>query len=177
MNINNPYGFYGPGFHKYVIDSIVKYTNCKTYLELGVYDGDTFSLIAKQVNRAIAVDIKDLRLQKIGEFYQMSTDEFFKNFSDNVDIVFIDADHNSNSVIKDFENSLKLLNKYGIIFLHDTDPMEKKLLEPGYCNDCFKTVDYIMEKHPELNIITLPLTDAGLSIIMRKNDRRVLNFI
>lgn len=176
MNKNSPYGFFGCGEHKYVIEHIARYTNCKTYLELGIYDGDTFSTVLPVVQRGICVDVKDLRKKKVGEFYQMTTDEFFKQFNDNVDIVFIDADHCFDSVVKDFENSLKILNKYGIIFLHDTDPMEKKYLEPGYCNDCYKIVDYINEKHPELNIITLPLTQAGLSIVMRKNDRRVLNF-
>lgn len=177
MNKTQPFGFFGPGFHKFVIESIVRYTNCKTYLELGLYDGDTFELIAPLVDRAIGVDVKDIRRQKIGEFYQMTTDDFFNQFNDKVDIVFIDADHKHESVVRDLENSLKLLNKYGIIFLHDTDPMEKRLLQPGYCNDCYKTVDYINTNHPELNIITLPLTDAGLSIVMRKDDRRVLNFL
>lgn len=176
MNKLNAFGFYGPGHHKYVIESIVKYTNCKTYLELGLYDGDTFSLIYPLVDRAIGVDIKDVRIQKVGEFYKMTTDEFFNMFKDKVDIVFIDADHNFNSVVKDFDNSVKILNKYGIIFLHDTDPIEKKYLDPGYCNDCYKIVDYISANYPDFNILTLPLTDAGLSIVSRKNDRRVLTF-
>lgn len=171
------YGFYGPGEHKHVLASIIKYTNCKTYLELGVYDGNTFQTIVPIVDRAIGVDIQDKRTQKKGEFYEMTTDIFFQQFTDTVDIIFIDADHNVNSAIRDFENSLKILNKYGIIFLHDTDPMEKMLLQPGYCNDCYKIVDYIISSHPELNIITLPLTQAGLSIVTRKQDRRVLNFI
>ena len=175
MNKANPYAFYGPGYHKYVIESIVRFTNCKTYLELGLYDGETFSMIVPIVNRAIGVDIKDIRTQKTGEFYLMNTDDFFKGFKDKIDIVFIDADHSFDSVKKDFENSLKILNKYGIIFLHDTDPMTKEYLQPGFCNDCHKIVDYITNNHPELNITTLPLTDCGLSIVSRKNDRRVLN--
>ena len=86
-----------------------------------------------------------------------------------VDIIFIDADHNYTSVVKDFENSLKILNKLGIIFLHDTDPMIKKYVDPGYCGDSYKIIDYITNNHPELNIITLPVTIAGLSIVMREN--------
>ena len=103
----------------------------------------------------------------------MSTDDFFKNFKDMVDIVFIDADHNYKSVVKDFENSLKILNKLGIIFLHDTDPITKKYTDPGYCGDSYKIIEYILNKHSELNIITLPVTEAGLSIVMRKSNTRV----
>lgn len=171
------FGYYGPGYHKDVIKAIAKYTNCQTYLELGVFDGLTMSEIYPLVKRCIGVDIYDMRVHKVGEFYQMSTDDFFKTFKDGVDIIFIDADHKYESVVTDFENSLKILNKYGIIFLHDTDPMAKEYIQPGFCNDCYKIVDYIQENHPELNITTLPLTEAGLSIVSRKSDRRINEFI
>lgn len=163
--------------HELLIEKLVKLTNCQTYLELGVQDGFCFQPIVPLVKRAIGVDIVDRRSEKIGEFYNMSTDEFFKFFNDKVDIIFIDADHKYESVVKDFENCLKILNEFGIILLHDTDPQDKPLLAPHFCNDCYKIVDYIQQNHPELNIITLPLTIAGLSIVMRKTDRRINKFI
>ena len=177
MNNDFPYADCQLELHYKVIESIVKYTNCKNYLELGVQEGKCFETILPHVKRAIGVDIKDIRKKKLGEFYEISTDKFFDFFKDTMDIIFIDADHSFESVKKDFENSLKILNKYGIIFLHDTDPSRKIFLEPGYCNDCYKIVDYIKQNHPELDIVTLPLTIAGLSIVMRKDDRRVLQFI
>jgi hypothetical protein len=163
--------------HEFVIASIVKYTNCQSYLELGIEEGITFRTITPLVKRAIGVDIQDKRTEKKGEFYKMTTDEFFKIFNEKIDIIFIDADHKFESVIRDFENSLKLLNKYGIIFLHDTDPINQMLLQPNCCNDSYKIIEYIYEKHPELNVVTLPLTIAGLTIVMRKEDRRVFKFI
>lgn len=162
--------------HELFIQNLVKLTNCQTYLELGVHNGVCFQTIVPLVKRAIGVDIMDLRTIKVGEFYTMPTDDFFKNFDDMADIIFIDADHKYDSVVKDFENSLKVLNKNGVILLHDTDPQEKFLLAPEYCNDCYKIVNYIQENHPELNIVTLPLTIAGLSIVMRKNERRANEF-
>lgn len=171
------YAFCDDNHHEFIINNIVKYTGCETYLELGIYTGITFETVVPLVKRAIGVDINDNRNKKIGEFYQMTTDDFFKKFKDTVDIIFIDGNHKYESVVKDFENSLKILNKYGIILLHDTDPSDKNLLNPLYCNDCHKIVDYISNNHPELNIITLPLTIAGLSIAMRKNDRRIKKFI
>lgn len=176
------FGFYGSTglsdiCYKFIIGEIVKYTNCSTYIELGISIGDSFDYIFPLVDRAIGVDLIDNRINKVGEFFQLSTDDFFKNFTDTADIIFIDADHKHETVMRDFENSLKILNKYGIIFLHDTDPKNIEYTQPKFCNDSYKIVDYLIEKHPELNVLTLPVSDAGLTIVMRKNDRRIFNFI
>ena len=101
---------------------------------------------------------------------------FFNNNNETYDIIFIDADHCFESVKKDFENSLKILNKHGIIFVHDTDPMLKYLTDPGYCNDSFKMCNYIKENYPELNFINLPISEAGLMIVNKINENRHLNY-
>jgi len=100
---------------------------------------------------------------------KMFPDEYF-------DFVYIDANHKYEYVKNDFDNSLKILNKFGIIILHDTDPMNKILLDEKYCNDAYKIVDYI-SKNKELNIITLPIQETGLSLVMRKKDRRINSFL
>ena len=135
--------------HHELILKILQLTGCETYLELGVCKGNTFIMANNIVKRAIGVDIYDDRIYKIGEFYQCETDEFFKFFHDKVDIVFIDADHKFESVRKDFENSLKILNKHGIIIFHDTDPVSEELLSPSRCGDGYKIVDYIYQNQNE----------------------------
>lgn len=169
-----------PGFkhnHSDFIAELVKQINCKTYLEFGVYDGMTLSIVSPFVDRAIGVDIKDVRNSQIGEFHLETTDSFFEHFNEIVDVIFIDADHNFESVKKDFKNSLKLLNKYGMVILHDTDPMEEMYLNPNYCGDSYKMDEWIRENYTEFDIITLPLTQAGLTIVKRKIDKRVNNFL
>ena len=163
--------------HSDLIVEIVKQLNCKSYLELGVYDGTTLSKVNKYVDRLISVDIKDIRTEKIGEFHLKTTDEFFTNFNEMVDIIFIDADHNFESVKKDFTNSLKVLNEFGMIILHDTDPMEERLIEPKYCSDSYKMDTWIRENYLDLDIMTLPISEAGLSLVTRKKDKRVNKFI
>jgi predicted O-methyltransferase YrrM len=143
----------------------------------GVYDGVTLSKVSRHVNRVISVDIKDLRKEKVGEFHMKTTDEFFTTFNEKIDVIFIDADHNFESVKKDFKNSVKLLNKYGMIILHDTDPMEEMYLNPNYCGDSYKMDEWIRENYTEFDIMTLPLTQAGLTIVKRKIDKRVNNFL
>jgi len=165
------------GTHPYVIYEIVKNSNCKKYLELGVYDGDCINKIANIVDRAVGVDIYDKRQYYNFNFINKNTDDFFSENKDLFDIIFIDADHNFESVKKDFENSLLILNKHGIIFIHDTDPMYEKFIDPGYCGDSYKMLNYIYEYHPELDIINLPISQAGLTIINRKKDNRFRNYI
>lgn len=161
-----------------LIKWIVKLTNCQNYLELGLEYGTTIQEIKNYVNLCVGVDmsVKEIINGENIEFYQLSTDEFFKNNNRNFDIIFIDADHNFNQVKKDFENSLKILNKYGIIILHDTDPIVKELLLPYHCSNAYQIVDYISQK-TDLNIITLPIQETGLTLVMRKNDRRVFDFL
>jgi predicted O-methyltransferase YrrM len=158
-----------------ILVSIVKFTNCKNYLELGVDIGITFEQVFPLVERCVGVDIVDKRSQKIGEFYNETTDDFFSHFTDEMNIIFVDADHSFESVKQDLENSLKILSKYGIIFLHDTDPHQFESLDCGFCCDAYKIHDFI-EDRTDLTYVTLPIASTGLTIVKRKEDRRVLNF-
>ena len=168
--------------HDELIYQLVQLTNCNTYLELGVHRGNTFNRIVPLVKRAIGVDIEDIRIIKKGEFYLETTDAFFKHFFDPVDVVFIDADHCFEAVRKDLLNSLPLLTKHGFIILHDTDPAEAGLLEDHgdgfqYCGDGYKIVDYVEEHLPQVDMVTLPILSPGMSFLVRKNTRRVLEFV
>jgi len=155
---------------------LILLTNCQTYLELGVEYSLNIKEIKNLVKLCVGVDINDIEDKENIEFFQMTTNEFFKINSKKFDIIFIDADHNFDQVKNDFDNSLKILNKFGIIILHDTDPINKELLKPQFCNNSYKIIDYIM-KNNELNIITLPINETGLSLVMRKNDRRINEFM
>lgn len=157
---------------------LIRLTNCQTYLELGVEYGLNIKEVKNLVKTCVGVDIDVCEIIDKGNiiFYQMSTDDFFKKNTQTFDIIFIDANHKYEQVKKDFDNSLKILNKYGIIILHDTDPIIEELIDSKYCNDSYKIVDYI-SNIKELNIITLPIQETGLTLVMRKNERRINNFI
>lgn len=173
MNFLDSYKYVGT--YSDMIQCVVKLTNCKKYLELGVAYGDNISMIKNFVDMCVAVDIQDLIVDKKKiDFYLMRTDQFFEQNTNFFDIIFIDGDHKWTTVRRDFENSLKILNEFGIIILHDTDPIVIELLSENYCVDPHLIHDYIYSNHPELNIITFPICDMGLTFVMRKSDRRVL---
>jgi hypothetical protein len=161
-----------------LLQDIIKLTNCRKYLELGVNYGHSIYAIRDYVDKCVGVDVTDYIPDKNKiQFHLMTTDYFFKINIDFFDIIFIDANHDWIYVKRDFENSLKVLNEFGLIILHDTDPMHPVMLSPGYCSDSYHINDYVYANHPELDIITLPICDMGLTIIKRKKDRRVLKFI
>lgn len=177
-NINEIAIFKQVETYSFLIQNLVKTTNCKNYLELGVADGANIHMIRDHVDKCVGVDIFDQIPDKDKiEYNLMKTDDFFKINLEKFDIVFIDANHDWFYVRRDFENSLKVLNEFGIIILHDTDPMSDIMLNPGFCSDSYHIDDYIYANHPELNVVTLPVCDMGLTIVKRKKDRRVSKFL
>ena len=148
-----------------------------TYVELGLYQGETIQKVKHHIKTGYGIDMKpnqyleSLKSDNLHIYYG-TTDNFFTEFSTiRIDMAFIDADHRYESALCDFENVFKRLNPGGIIILHDTDPESNHLIDPGYCGDSYKIVKYL-ENHTEINAITLPLTEAGLTIVSRKKDTR-----
>ena len=160
-----------------IIKSILKWCGYESYLELGIHNGDTFYYVASGLKRAHGVDVVDSRINKSGSFSLMTTDKFFSSNQENFDAIFIDAFHNYVQVKVDFSNSLKILNSNGIIFLHDTDPINESYTQECFCSDSYKMIDYIKSNYPDLDILTLPEGAAGLSLVRRAKDRRVLKFM
>jgi len=160
-----------------VIYAIVNSTKCKLYLELGCQHGIVTRKMIAQNRKVIGVDIK--QQFDAGEFfffYLETTDKFFEHFNEKPDVIFVDANHNFESVKKDFINSIKVLNEDGTIFIHDTDPNSPHLLTKDYCEDSYKIIDWIKENYKDLDVMTLPVDEPGLTLIRRNKDRRVLKF-
>ena len=163
--------------HSEFIETLAAIYKPNYYLELGLYQGETIQKVAKHV-QTLAVGV-DTHLVSITDpkikIYQCTTDRFFETNTysrESYDMIFIDADHRFESVQEDFRNSLYHLAYNGIIILHDTDPENDYLFNPGYCGDCYKIVPFIEQNYPALNIVTLPIAEAGLSIVTRKNSTR-----
>jgi len=171
------YNLDGEELYTPFISKIVEITGCELYLELGIMKGSNIQEVSKYCNRCIGVDIKDVPLPRNYEFYKKTTDEFFENFTESPNIIFIDADHNFEQVKIDFINSLNCLSEHGIIFLHDTDPYQIELLDQGRCGDAYKMNEWIKYNYSDLNIITLPITIAGLTIVNRTKDSRLLKYL
>lgn len=147
-----------------------------TYVEVGVRKGFTFKEMCKFVKRAIAIDIVEPPIPEIpnAEVFVMDSNEFVKHWSDPIDFLFIDADHRFNSVMQDFNNLIDFVPAHtGLVFLHDTFPVEESLLTDTYCSDAWRAARLIHRNNKynrRFEIVTLPGPWAGLSIIRKVYD-------
>lgn len=163
--------------HTRIIKCIIdEYKGMETiYLEYGVRDGGNFKEMSDRVKKAYGVDMiikEEVRSNKNDnmELYEMMTNEFRDSklpLMGQMDVIFIDADHSSTSVIADFNGVYMKVNKGGYIILHDTYPCNEELLSPGGCNDCYKTPMYLKSVYRDnIEILTLPL-NPGLTIVRK----------
>lgn len=110
--------------------------------------------------------------------YKMTSDVFFKQLSKEkiYDIIFIDGLHLYKQILKDVKNSLKHINKKGIIVLHDCNPKnEKRQLEikkkwGPWNGSTWKTIVILRMTKPKLFITTIN-ADQGLGIIKKGHQK------
>jgi len=164
--------------YRNVLEEIIRVAQPHTYVEIGILRAGTFNLISPHVTRAVAVDKNGCKyVTKLPhvEIYPILSDEFFLQWSDPIDICFIDADHSKQAVLRDFDNALKFIREgTGAIFLHDTHPANRYYTHPDKCNDAYAAAWEIRtaEKYRDIEIVTLPWGGAGLSIC-RKAPRQL----
>ena len=89
------------------------------------------------------------------------------HLSEGIDLLFIDADHRYNAVIKDFEAYFSLVNKDGYIIFDDYLP----IMYRGRERDCPKAVDFLISKYKKyINVI------GQIEDIVESNKYRNRNF-
>lgn len=159
-----------------IIANVARSVGAQTYLELGLWDAKNHRSMLEIVPHCVGVDCEKMFDGEIPNFFNMTTDSFFEQNTEKFDIIFIDASHEFSQVAVDFENSIKVLEKHGVIFLHDTDPAEEYMIVKKLCNDTYKITDYIRKNHPDFSIVTLPVSNMGLSICNRTSELRHKRF-
>ena len=123
------------------------------YLELGLNCGTNFNSLLIENKKSVDISFSD-----VIPTYLMTTNQFFEENKDKFDIIYIDADHEYNQVIKDYNNSVECINKGGIIFLHDLYPPNEEHTKPELCYNSYKILNYFIENN--YNII-INLDDYG----------------
>ncbi|UZD23939.1 class I SAM-dependent methyltransferase [Algoriphagus halophytocola] len=119
-----------------VINYLLKKNNGKSYLEIGIRNGNTIAAV--KCSKKTGVDPafrfgrrRELKLvfylERFKAFRQTS-DDFFniyaeKRFQKGIDVAFIDGLHTYSQSYKDIINSLKYLNEDGYIVVHDCNPI------------------------------------------------------
>jgi len=115
---------------QFALDSIVT-SEDRSYLEIGCKNDSTFANI--RAAKKIGVDPVS------GGTHRMLSDDFFATNKETFDLVFIDGDHTAEQVLTDFLNAWNVLNKGGIIAMHDCNPATRELEEREACGTAWKT--------------------------------------
>ena len=177
------YYFYGEKFFKRldynwskypsrseIIQKIINNKKYKNYLEIGCDRDENFSKI--KIENKTGVD----PLQ--GGTLRMTSDNFFIKNNKNFDLIFLDGLHTYEQTIKDINNSLKILNKDGVIIIHDCLP--KKIWNQivpriyGHWNgDVWKAIVH-SRTYSSADTYTC-IADHGLGIIFKRKNRNQLD--
>ena len=97
-----------------IVQKIINIKNYKSYLEIGTFRDELFNFI--KCEEKIGVDPVS------GGNIRKTSDNFFFDNKKKFDLIFIDGLHHYSQVKKDIQNSLKFLNKGGLILMHDCMP-------------------------------------------------------
>ena len=103
-----------------IINSLIDENGYKSYLEIGVRNGDCFDKISCESKIGVDPDERSVSTNKC------TSDEFFEKNKQGFDIIFIDGLHHAEQVKTDIINSVKALNPGGTIVCHDMNPEKKE---------------------------------------------------
>ena len=153
--------------HAFINKAISNYKDCK-YLEIGVDNNQVFNSIPLKMSNKYGVDPYK------GGNLRMSSDNFFKEYSDlKFDVIFIDGLHEYEQCQRDCLNSMKHLNKGGIILFHDFLPrsyFEETVprKQSSWTGDVWKVaVELVNSKNLEFKIINI---DMGIGVLKIKDN-------
>lgn len=112
------------------------------FLELGTFDGVVFSSLTN-IEDKHTVDLRIPQiLQGYPKAYEKSTDDFFRDTDlTGFDLVFIDANHDIDFVVRDYNSSVEKLSEGGIIAFHDCYPPEIGYCASRFCSDSYKILE------------------------------------
>lgn len=152
-----------------LIKYVIRKNDYKTYLEIGCHNNEVFDKIKIE---KVGVDPVS------GGNFRDTSDKFFEKNRLKFDCVFIDGLHEYDQVRKDILNSIKILNKNGVIILHDCLPSSinhQRVPRTRYVwnGDVWKAI-VEARTWQHVNTYTV-LSDQGLGVIKKEKNSMILN--
>ena len=152
-----------------IVQNIIKKKNYKKYLEIGCFDDELFNYI--NCEKKVGVDPVS------GGTIRKTSDQFFSYNNDYFDCIFIDGLHEYKQVRKDILNSLKFLNRGGLILLHDCLPnnyFEQAIprCQWTWNGDVWKAI-VESRKSKDIDVYTC-YADYGIGVIIKRPNRNLL---
>ncbi|MCU4159278.1 class I SAM-dependent methyltransferase [Acidiphilium sp. AL] len=171
--------------------------NPRSYLEIGVQKGVTFSLSQA---RSIGVD-PEFQINAdsiVGEkpsalLFQTTSDEFFDNYRVDallgvpLDMAFLDGMHHFEYLLRDFINVEKFCRPSSVILMHDCLPVEVPMADraPGlpsiresrsgaWTGDVWKVFLILKKYRPDLKIVAYDAPPTGLIVVTNLSPNSII---
>lgn len=168
----------GPAYYS-VLAQVHDLLDPTTYLEIGVSEGDSLTLV-RPPTIAVAVDPDPKLSRPISvecHLYRETSVEFFKHRDvrklfggRGPSLVFIDGLHEFPAALEDFLNVESIADPSTIVVLHDMIPFDEATQRPErvhdfYTGDVWKMLHCLAEVRPDLSWFTVRTPPSGLTFV------------
>lgn len=169
----------GGEFYTDVLARIIDRVKPRTYVEIGVFKGDSLRL-ALPPTRAIGIDPAPRLSAPLAEnqkVFAETSDAFFASHDLRaeldglpVDLAFIDGMHQFEFALRDFANLERHCTRDSIILIHDCYPLDRQSAErtpqpTNWSGDVWRLIVLLKKYRPDLAIATLGAPPTGLALI------------
>ena len=163
-------------WHQSFIEHLASIVKPRVYVELGVHRCDLFNRVIPYARQLVGVDIDPQSADFMAKsdkvnFVNSTTDEYaavLRAQPISINMLFIDADHSKEAVLRDFWNFFPFVTPHGLILLHDTHPKSIEFAHAGsYCGDAYKGVEELSRKADEFEMMTIPV-HPGLTLCRKR---------
>lgn len=149
-----------------IINSLIERNEFKTYLEIGLDEGNFQNDEKIRCQSKESVD----PMEGSRATHNVTSDEFFATNTKKFDLIFIDGLHHSDQVIRDIDNALNSLTENGIIVVHDCNPTTEAMqkvprIQGEWTGDVWRAFCSFRIR-PDLFMCVID-TDYGCGIITR----------
>jgi predicted O-methyltransferase YrrM len=163
-------------WHENFIVELTKVLQPHVYVELGIADCALFNRLIPYAGQLIGVDSNPkagaaMLASAKTRFVPATTDEFARELKANssnlnINLLFIDADHSREAVLRDFRNFFPFVAPHGLILLHDTHP-SPELLYPHFCGTAYQAIEELTHDTSNYELTTIPIP-PGLTICRKR---------
>jgi hypothetical protein len=160
-----------------LLDQIHQRLLPRTYLEIGVHEGNSLRLVAPGT-RAVGVDPEPLLDDPDdADVFRLTSDDFFARYDLNavldgvpLDLVFVDGMHLFEFVLRDLINVGRYAVPTTTVLLHDCYPISaetatREHLTYLWTGDVWKIVLCLKEYCPDVHVSVVDAPPAGLGIV------------
>lgn len=174
--------------YKQILSEIHSVLRPRTYVELGVFNGNTLALAecaSIGVDPNFMIDRNVMGKKPSLTLRQVGSDEFFSDFDpnlyfkkDHVDLFFLDGMHLFEFLLRDFANAERFSRPNSVIAMHDCLPvdlhMTARVNEPSphpcvyekwWTGDVWRILPVLKKFRPELRIHCLDAPPTGLVLV------------